>query len=1440
MKISTVVCLAVCCMLLLPAPMMMRDRSQATVSPPTTAPPRDLMLPSVGEETAIGEVLRPCFLENKGQMQGSDVALYAEGDGMSVGFRRGGVVMVLEAAPRTDLAVAREEAEAGDSKVIDVLFDGCRDVAPVGVDEIGYESNFLVGNDRSRWVSGAQSFREVVYDDLWDGVDLRYYFKDGVLKYDVVVRPGGRVGDVVMRYSGIEGLRIDPATGDLLIGLEGGSSLKDLAPMASQVIGEREEAVGCSYVLVGDDSVGYRLGLYDPTATVVIDPGLIYSTYLGGKSGEILTCVDRAEDGYVYACGPVSGAGFPVTNGSYDAIYRFGKCVIIKLEPDLTRVVWATYFGGSRIMGFAELPTIPRALTIKPNGDLLITGDTVVMDLPVTPDALKASKSYSWDSFILVMDPDGREVRYCSYFGGSGWDSYMSHRLMDDGDVYLVGWSDGGDLPTTPGAYLRESLGGDDVYIARLNPTLTTVLNCTLFGGSGWEAVGIPHPIDIDAEGNVCIVGLTFSDDLVTTPTAFSTTRTSTDADVFVLKMDPTLSDVLYCTYIGGSGQDWPFVVSARLDGTIMVAGWVQSDDFPVTEGCLDDELSGAQDIFVTVVDTGTKDLRYSTYLGGNGDDEMHAGELDVLSDTLHITGTTTSTDLMCTAGCYNPSYSGGASDLFVMSFDLGSFSLAYCTYLGGSGKNTEDIMEWGLGMHIDADGRLLCVGASSATDFPTTSGAIDRTYNGGADDGILYMMNPRPVPTPPPPDVFFLEPGDGHVNISWTPVINEGYVTTGYVVYWGEDPSTTNAVNVRGLRWTHNNLENGRRYYYRVATRNSAGVGPHSEVQFTVPMGVPSAPIGLALATGDGTVRVSWSPPATTKGGQLLGYHIWAGEAPDAMQPVKTVSVVATWTDDAVTVGSRYFYKVVAFNERGNGTPSDVKDVLVTSPPGPPQSLTASAGPGQVGLAWEPPTYAGGAVLIGYRVLRGPTALSMAVIGTTLPGELSYTDREVVNGTQYLYGVRAFTVVNESEPAGPVSATPYGPPWGPTDLRATPGDGQALLEWSPPANEGGRPVTGYRVYAGPSPGDLSVAATVSTGTSHYLAGLVNGKAVVVAVAAINEMGEGQASEAIGLTPYGLPSKPLNLTLSAGPDGVMLRWGAPEQMGGAHDLSYLVERGPSPTALTAIMTVEAATGYLDATVQMGTTYHYRVLAVNPLGNAGEPTETLVVAVPSYPGPVVGLAARPGDGIVHLAWGPPADDGGAPVLGYIIMKASGEKDLVQYRVAAGNSSFTDDDVINGQAYRYTISAENLMGEGLPSSSVSATPLERPLAPWDLTAEVDGSRVSLRWKSPLGEGAPVTGYLVYRGTDPEALSLVAEVGERLEYSDDGVGRGETYYYRVVANSTVGESEPSQTLDVPIGNGLGSPILVLVVLVVAVIAIVVALMRRTHGKTEPPKEE
>jgi fibronectin type 3 domain-containing protein len=243
-------------------------------------------------------------------------------------------------------------------------------------------------------------------------------------------------------------------------------------------------------------------------------------------------------------------------------------------------------------------------------------------------------------------------------------------------------------------------------------------------------------------------------------------------------------------------------------------------------------------------------------------------------------------------------------------------------------------------------------------------------------------------------------------------------------------------------------------------------------------------------------------------------------------------------------------------------------------------------------------------------------------------------------------------------------------------------------------------------------------------------------------------------------------------------------------MGGAASVRYDIYRGTSPDHLERIARNVTGTSYPDAEVAIRITYHYNVRAINQVGE-GPPSGVTTVQLLTIPGTPRGLVVIPGDTTASLTWSLPDDDGGSPITGYTILRGLFPEALQEVAQLGNVLGYTDANLTNGRTYYYTVRANNVLGAGEASATVSVTPLGAPGKVGLLTAKIVDDAVVLTWTAPGdSDRAPATGYIVYRGTSADALEVLVEVDPVLTYTDTTVEKGTTYHYVVVAKSDMGE--------------------------------------------------
>jgi Beta-propeller repeat len=586
--------------------------------------------------------------------------------------------------------------------------------------------NYLLGDDARRWRVGIPTFAKVLYREVYPGVDLSYYGRQGRLEYDFVIRPGADPKVIALRFAGAEHLHLT-SRGDLLLRLDGGELRLQKPRIYQELDGVRRDVPG-GYVRMGSRVIGFDLGTYDASRPLVIDPVLSYSTYLGGGGDEQgnLIAVDGA--GNAYLTGRTASLDFPTTAGADSSLGGTQDAFVTKLNATGSALVYSTYLGGS---GLDDGET----LAIDANSNAYVIGFTMSSDFP-TLGAVDSSLGGDEDAFVTKLSPSGA-LAYSTYLGGGGRDEGFGIAVDSAANAYAAGQTFSSDFPTV-GA-VDSSLGGAaDAFMAKLNAAGSALSYSTYLGGSGWEQAG---SIALDSASNAYAVGQTGSSDFPTTLGAFDTTlggaQTQNCApapplppalcDAFVTKLNAFGSALAYSTYLGGSNDESvPFGIAVDTSFNAYVTSRTFSSDFPTTRGAFDTTLGGTQDAFVTKLNPSGSALVYSTYLGGSGSERSFSIAVD--DSRAWVTGRTLSSDFP-TIDPLDSSL-GGNQDAFVTKLNRPGAGLQFSTYLGGSGTDQ------GVGIALDSaspNPNAYIIGATGSSDFPTTPGAFDTTLAGSS-----------------------------------------------------------------------------------------------------------------------------------------------------------------------------------------------------------------------------------------------------------------------------------------------------------------------------------------------------------------------------------------------------------------------------------------------------------------------------------------------------------------------------------------------------------------------------------------------------------------------------------------------------------------------------------------------------------------------------------
>ncbi len=617
------------------------------------------------------------------------------GPGYEAFFTAGGAV----------LSLARPGPAAAPSATRDVLslsFAGANPSPQVeAVGQLPGTSNYFLGSSPSQWRTDVPNYSEIVYHDVYPGVDVDFHGDaQGNLEYDFVVAPGADLSQVHVSWQGARSVASDGA-GDLLIQTASGQTLTEKAPALSQTVGGVKKAVSGQGVLNADGTVGFTASGYDPTQPLVVDPALIYSTYLGGSGNDDAYAIAVDPSGAAYVAGSTASTDFPGSPVG-GAAAGSGGAFVTKLNPAGTAVEYSAYFGAGVAYGVA----------VDASGQAVVTGSTGgASNFPTTAGALESYGTASGGGFVAKLSETGDDLVYSTYFGQSGT-APAAVAVDVEGDAFVTGstsYSSSSFFPTTSGAFQTTFPGGPSAFVAKLGPAGALDYG-TFLGGSAGSSFGAG--IAVDVAGDAFVAGYTGSASFPTL-NAYQSAFGSSTYDAFLTKVNPSGSGLIYSTYFGSGNTVKAAGVAVDAQGDALLGGTGVS--VPTTTGAY---LTSGTAAFAAKFAPSVATLVYSTYLGGG---QVGGVAVDSAGD-LDLTGQTAGSTFPTTSGAFQTSPGGGGDDAFVARLNPSGSSLLLGSYLGGSGVDV------GTGVAVDPLGNTYVTGYTNSSDFPTTSGAFQTT----------------------------------------------------------------------------------------------------------------------------------------------------------------------------------------------------------------------------------------------------------------------------------------------------------------------------------------------------------------------------------------------------------------------------------------------------------------------------------------------------------------------------------------------------------------------------------------------------------------------------------------------------------------------------------------------------------------------------------------
>jgi len=668
--------------------------------------------------------------------------------------------------------------------------------------ELPGKSNYFIGNDPAKWQHDIPQFGRVRYANIYPGIDLVFYGNRGQLEYDFEVAPGADANQLALKFGGVQSSSID-SEGNVVLAFSDGN-VRLQAPRIYQVVAGNKHTIDGRFQLRNHNEVGFKLSTFDRNRTLIIDPVLVYSTYLGGSgdegcsvilgtgtpvSGCPAVAVDPASNAYI--AGSTTSADFPTATPFQAGLRGAANIFVAKLNAAANTLVFSTYLGGNG-------KDYTAGVGVDSATNVVVGGTTNSSNFPTTTANPNTNTRGAFQNtplnahnhvFVSELNPTGSALSYSTYLSGNGTDIATGLAVgQSDQNAYVTGTTTSTDTPSsassfpaTLGAYQTAPALGSTTqfFMSKVNPFQSgapSLAYSTYFGGGNPSSgVAVGGGVAVDISNNVYITGGTnflhvgaandfpilnafqgcLNTPTITTTTSPACSTSTTDTDAFVAEFNPnavTGAQLLYSTYLGGTGNDIGYGIAT--DGTsAYVTGSTTSVDVPVagTEvfqsangGGTDAFLGKVANPVTTGTTPGSATLSYFTYIGGSGTDVGLAVAVDAIQGA-RITGWTNSPNLPVLNNGSVPVGYEGNNDAFVARIDTTATTSTaaghYLTYLGGTGA------DYGTSIAVDPQSSSYVAGETNSPNFLTFAVPQNPAFQpflSGATDAFLSKFGPN------------------------------------------------------------------------------------------------------------------------------------------------------------------------------------------------------------------------------------------------------------------------------------------------------------------------------------------------------------------------------------------------------------------------------------------------------------------------------------------------------------------------------------------------------------------------------------------------------------------------------------------------------------------------------------------------------------------------
>ncbi len=614
--------------------------------------------------------------------------------------------------------------------------------------------NYFVGNDPSKWASNVGEFKQVIYENIYDGIGFQIYGSGQDVKYDFIVQPEADVTAIQLEYKGVNRIYLRKNKLHVQTSV---NEIIEQEPYAYQIIKGQKVIVPCFYTLKGQ-VVGFDFPQgYNPNYELVIDPTLVFASYSGSNSDNWGFSATYDVFGHLYGAGASFAPGYPTTTGAFQTVFGGSATdiAISKFAPSGNQLIYSTYLGGGQ-------SDIPHSLIVNSLGQLVVFGTTSSNDYPITAGAYDPTFNGGQaqitssdivftkgsDIVITIFNEDGTGIVGSTYVGGTGNDglNIINGIEMNYGDdargevfvdaennIYVATTTFSSDFPTTPGVFSPNfNAGPKDGCLVKMSFDLSSMIWGTYLGGTKNDGV---FGLKIDDKGDIFVCGFTKSLDFPTTLNALNPTYQGGPSDGFLTKISPDATQILSSTYLGTSKEDRAYFLDFDSENSVYVTGQSSLGTYPITSGVFSNPGSSQ---FIHKLNSDLSQTGFSTVFGnGKGKKELSPSAFMVdVCDRIYFSGWGGSSNhgntpidgMPITANAIQSTTDG--SDFYFIVFQKDAVALEYATYFGGS--ISREHVDGGTS-RFDKTGTIyqaVCAGCGGHSDFPTNTGAYSQTNN--------------------------------------------------------------------------------------------------------------------------------------------------------------------------------------------------------------------------------------------------------------------------------------------------------------------------------------------------------------------------------------------------------------------------------------------------------------------------------------------------------------------------------------------------------------------------------------------------------------------------------------------------------------------------------------------------------------------------------------